>query len=248
MVGLSVEVPLDAAFNWLEGIRQRKHGREVDSAATVIYHGGVIVVYLRAVKDLCNRILRPLAHFNPADWPPDRRQDCIAELWDLQGDLPAFDEINIHVAALMSLTARPDPEVGRLRHQLVSLASNVTSLGRDLTVPSQEPRWANQVARYRRIGEQEEGYSTATGGADALIRDYLPALVWLVRTASGRERDEIESLRVIAKGLAVTRSHGGDQELATVVTDAVTTFGRLRGILEQQFPEVGGSAKWADMR
>jgi hypothetical protein len=82
-----------------------------------------------------------------------------------------------------------------------------------------------------------------TVGPDALIRDSLPALFWLIE--NGQAEQEVDDLRRLAPILLTTRSRRQDQDLDQVVGVATHAFGELRGILLSKYPAadslLGGS-------
>ena len=66
-------------------------------------------------------------------------------------------------------------------------------------------------------------------GPDALIRDSLPALFWLIDNAE--TENEMDDLRRLANILLTTRSRREDEDLDQVVGAATYAYGELRGIL-----------------
>jgi hypothetical protein len=71
-----------------------------------------------------------------------------------------------------------------------------------------------------------------------LLKNFLPALMWLVIHADEKNPDNVKALRAIANGLRATRTLSGDEPMERVVRDADEIFGALSGHLLGKHPRL----------
>jgi hypothetical protein len=222
---------------WLDAILARRRNRKVASAAHLLYHAGIVVAELRGLRDRMQELFVPLAMFNPEDWDAERRRSWVDELQTFAQSGPAFGAMDEHASALREL---PAEDAETFRDTIVELAANVTHLGEtDWVSDRPSEAWQQDVAEYQAHGREEWGdatFQSGPGSPDVLIQNSLPALLWLVR--HGEDRNEIERLRALARGLLVTRSRRADEKLADVVRQAEETFGKLTGRVVGRYPEI----------
>jgi hypothetical protein len=244
------------ASRWLQSFLATKRSRKVSQAANVLHETGVTVVLLRTQRERLHQALGPLRDFRPDEWPEGRRRESIASIREVIHD-PArwYEVMNEHILALGQLSAEPKERVGPLRDQIKANAANVTSLG--YTIYDQPAGQADRALMrdfrtYRQNGldarsswKDDVRSDARLVGPDALIRDSLPALFWLIENAE--TETETDDLRRLASILLTTRSRREDEDLDRVVGAAALAFGELKGILLEQYPELPAPS-WVDLR
>jgi hypothetical protein len=243
------------ATRWIQSVLATKRNRKVGEAANLLYEAGVTVVLLRAQRERLNLALDPLRHFRPKDWPEERRTEAIASIRAIIHD-PArwYEVMNSHVGTLRQLTAEPKAKVRPLCDIIEGSAVNVTHLGYaiyDQPAEQADHAFMRDFRTYRESGVNERSSwaddvrsNANVVGPDALIRDSLPALFWLIENAQTEK--EMDDLRRLADILLTTRSRHEDEELDQVVGAATYAFGELRGILLAEYPELPAPS-WADL-
>lgn len=243
------------ATRWIQGVLATKRARKVGEAANVLYEAGVTVVLLRTQRERLHRALDPLRDFRPKDWPEARRTEAIAGIRTVIHDPGRWYEVmNSHVGTLRRLTAEPKAKVKPLCDTIEASAVNVTHLGYALSdQPAEQADHAfiRDFRTYREKGINERSSwkddvrsNANVVGPDALIRDSLPALFWLIEHA--RNERETDALRRLADILLTTRSRREDEKLDQVVGAAIYAFGALRGVLLAEYPELPAPS-WADL-
>jgi hypothetical protein len=243
------------AGRWIKGFRATKRSREVGAAANVLYEAGVTVVLLRTQRERLYQVLGPLRDFRPNEWPSGRRGETIGSIRAVIHD-PArwYDVMNSHIGTLEQLTAEPKAKVGPLCDEIEARARNVTSLGYtiyDQPAEQGDRAFMRDFRTYREKGLDERSSwkddvrsNADVVGPDALIRDSLPALFWLIDNAEAEK--EMDDLRRLANILLTTRSRRGDEDLDQVVGAAAYAFGELRGILLAEYPELPAPS-WVEL-
>lgn len=243
------------ATRWIQSVLATKRSRKVGEAANVLYEAGVTVVLLRTQRERLNRALDPLRHFRPKDWPEARRTEAIASIRAVIHD-PArwYEVMNSHVGTLRQLTAEPKAKVRPLCDTINASAVNVTHLGYaiyDHPAEQADRAFMRDFRTYTEKGVNERSSwkddvrsNANVVGPDALIRDSLPALFWLIENAQTEK--EMDDLRRLADILLTTRSRHEDEGLDQVVGAATYAFGELRGILLAEYSELPAPS-WADL-
>jgi hypothetical protein len=244
------------AARWLQNFLATKRSVKVSQAANVLHEAGVTVVLLRTQRERLYQALGPLRDFRPDEWPEARRRESIAGIREVIHD-PArwYEVLNSHLTTLGQLTAEPKAEVGRLRDEIRTYAGNVTSLGYtiyDLPAEQADRPFMEDFRTYREKGQEARSSwkddvrsDARLVGPDALIRDSLPALFWLIENAQTDK--EMDDLRRLAGILLTIRSRREDEDLDQVVGAAVLAFGKLKGVLEERYPELPAPS-WVDQR
>jgi hypothetical protein len=255
---------LNQAGSWIQSILTDRRNRRIAAAANIIYNAGVVVVKMRDLRDQIKHLLGPLRNFNPRDWSTDRRTSLIGDLQTFANRLPAFGVIDQHAATLQQLTAKPLDKVTALRDEIIQNATDVSQAGFQesadqmsmvssadvqsrIEARASELSWHSAVDKYFHAGRNEEGSPTLINGPDLLVAYYLPALLWLVRNADANHPEQVKDLRILADGLLITRSDRDDQPLEELVRETEIAFGRLTGLLMENYPQLP-KATWAELR
>jgi hypothetical protein len=243
------------ATRWVQNFLATKRSRKVGEAANVLYEAGVTVVLLRAQRQRLYEVLGPLRDFRPNEWPEAKRAESIAAIRAVIHD-PArsYQLLGSHVATLRQLNAEPKEKVRPLCEKIEDCATNVTHLGYtiyDEPAEHADRAFMRDFRTYREKGVSERSSWTDdvrsnadVVGPDALIRDSLPALFWLIESAETAK--QTDDLRRLANILLTTRSRREDKPLDQVVETATYAFGELRGILRAQYSELPAPS-WADL-
>jgi hypothetical protein len=243
------------AARWIQSILATKRSKKVAEAANVLYEAGVMVVLLRTQRERLYQVLGPLRDFRPRDWPEAKRTEAIDGIRAVIHDPSRWYEVmRSHIGTLRQLTADPKAKVGPLCKKIDASATNVTHLG--YTIYDQPAGQADRVfmqdfRTYREKGVNERSSweddvrsNARVVGPDALIRDSLPALFWLIENA--QTENEMDDLRRLAGILLTHRSRREDESLDQVVEGATDAFGELRGILLAEYPELPAPS-WVDL-
>jgi hypothetical protein len=243
------------AKRWIQGLLATERNKKVRSAANVLHEAGVTVVLLRTQRERLYHVLDPLRDFRSSEWPSEQRSEAITSIRAVIHD-PArwYEVMNTHIRTLEKLTAEPKAKVRPLCDEIEASARNVTSLG--YTIYDQPAEQADRAfmrdfRTYREKGlngrfswKDDVRSNAKLVGPDALIRDSLPALFWLIENAETEE--EMDALRRLASILLTTRSRRGDEDLDQVVAAATYAFGELRGILLAEYPELPAPS-WVEL-
>jgi hypothetical protein len=238
---------LDAA-QWLDDFLQRKQRKATIRAANMLYHSGIVVGSMRVQRDNMRALLLPLQNFNEVDWSTEKRSEWIRSLREFAYGLRDIEEISSNAYALSHLDVKPTESIRPLRDRIVDLAFDLTHAGRDrydaaptgadLRARAKEQEWLDAAARYEELGEKEARVPLFRPGTPDLVFQYfLGALLWLVRNA--KDAQTMDDLRKIAAGLLMTRSKARARPIDDVVNEALRTFGKLMGLLKNQYPELG---------
>jgi hypothetical protein len=243
------------ATRWLQGFLATKRNRSVGRAANVLYEAGVTVVLLRTQRQRLYAALGAIREFRPREWPEERRTESIASIRALVNDPDRWYEVlNSHIGTLAQLTTESKGEVRLLCDTILKSARDVTHIGYtiyDQPVDQSTRAFMQDFRAYREKGIDERlswwedvHPSANVVGPDALIRDSLPALFWLIENANTKK--ETDDLRRLANILLTTRSRGDADRLDQVVGAATYSFGELRGFLLRKYPELPAPS-WADL-
>ena len=246
---------LKEGSSWLQNFLATKRSRKVGNAANLLHDAGMTVVLLRTQRERLHRALGPLRDFRPHEWPEERRRTSIASIRDVIHD-PArwYEVLNAQISGLRYLTVEPEDKVRPLRDEIEANARNVTGLGSSIYDQPAEHGGSPTHAGLRDLQAERPGSALlvegrrsvrpALVGPDALIRDSLPALFWLIENAQTEK--ETDDLRRLASILLTTRSRRGDQDIDQVVGAAALAFGELKSVLRRQYPELPGPS-WVDL-
>jgi cell division septum initiation protein DivIVA len=233
------------AIAWAKQIADNSRNKREATAARTIAYAGVIVADIRGLHAASEHLLRPLTTFRTAEWTPEDRQAWIEEARNYDGSRDIMTDMNQRMGALVRLPLGTDDEARALRSRLIDLAADVAHTGQSEAKPEKELdehteplEWRKAAQRYNELGLREFGASWSWGGPDMLIKNFLPALMWLVAHADEENDDQVKTLRAMANGLRATRTLATGEPMERVVRDADEIFGALSGHLLGKYPKL----------
>lgn len=199
---------------------------------------------MRGLHTASEDLLQSLTTFRAAEWTPERRQAWIEQARSFDRSRDIWADLSQRIFALRELPLGTDGEALALRSRLIGLAEEVAHTGQSEASP-EELRGRTEGLDWHQAGTAICGSAPtssapvgARGGPDVLLKNFLPALMWVVTHADDAHPEHVKALRAIANGLRVTRTLASDEPIERVVRDADEIFGSLSGHLLGNHPKL----------
>jgi hypothetical protein len=195
---------------WMQSARAAAKDRSQQRFAHIVEHAGVIVGGMRKLNSQANRLLLPLAYFDPSGWPEEKRHAWADDLVMFAHEDVILPRMRASIASLRGIYDDIDDyDVRGVVYDILDIVGQLfLPTPYDLRSPHYLPG-PEYVARYRADAEVlSSGIGAGVGlilanassfDPDDAIRDELPELTTLLRTA--QDETQAEQLRRLCRRL-----------------------------------------------